>query len=205
MIIVKVVLPLPIRSSFNYILPHSMTPIVGSRVLVPFRSKEMVGIIISFKIEKKNINNLNFKFVKHIIDNRPIYTRVLLYTLIWTSKYYYLPIGSLFFLILPKILKNKSINSQEYRTNIYQNNKYQISRRFFINKKILSKIEKVLINESFSSWLISEVTLYVRIKFYLGIIKKILKKKLQILIIVPYIKDVYALFFFFKIIFYYFY
>lgn len=201
MIIVDVILPFPIREYFSYILPYSMRPIIGGRVLVPFHSKDTIGVIVAIH-QKKNINNLNFKLVKCIIDNQPVLNDSLLNILIWLSKYYYYPIGSMLFSILPNILKSKDINEKNkkfyFEKNINQVNQFKINKKFFLSNKILLKINKILVQNSFKFWLISEINLYVKIKFYLGLFKKFLKKNLQILIIVPFIKDIYRILFLLK-------
>ncbi|QIQ41171.1 MAG: primosomal protein N' [Buchnera aphidicola (Aphis urticata)] len=201
MIIVDVVLPFPIRKYFSYIFPYLMNPIIGSRVLVPFHSKDVIGIIIAFD-KRRNLNSLNFKFVKRVIDHQPMLNSSLLHILIWLSKYYHYPIGSIFLSILPNFFKSTHIDKNIYQIcseqNIKQVNKFKINKKFFLSKKILFKINKILIKNSFTSWLISEINLFVKIKFYLGLFEKILKKNLQILIIVPYIKDTYKILFFLK-------
>lgn len=200
MIIVDVVLPFPIKTCFSYILPCSITPVVGVRVVVPFNSKDVTGIVIAY--HQKKINNLNFKLVKCVIDYEPILNISLLNILIWLSKYYCYPIGSIFLIAFPDIFKFKNVVKINYKmyfkNNINQFNKFKINRKFLLNANILSKINAILINSSFSSWLISEINLFIKIKFYLGLFEKILKKNLQILIIVPYIKYAYKILFFLK-------
>ncbi|WP_238967841.1 replication restart helicase PriA [Buchnera aphidicola] len=199
--IVDVVLPFPIKTYFSYILPYSIAPVVGVRVIVPFRSKDVVGIIIAYN-QKKNLNNVNFKFVKYVIDYEPILNMSLLNLLIWLSKYYYYPIGSIFLIVFPNIFKSKNIVKNNHKIypidNINSFNLFKINKTFVLNKNILFKINLILTNKSFSSWLISEINLFIKIKFYLGLFKKILEKNLQILIIVPYIKDAYKILFFLK-------
>ncbi|WP_348769494.1 replication restart helicase PriA [Buchnera aphidicola] len=201
MIIVDVILPFPVWTHFSYIMPYSMIPIIGSRVIVPFRSKNVIGIIISI-CKKEKASDLNLKIVKSIIDHEPILNISLLNIFIWLSKYYYTPIGSLIFSIFPNVLKFKNIKFNKHNKIYFKHhfhNIYQFKmHKFFLSKKILLKINKILIKNSFSSWLISEINLYIKIKFYLGLFEKILKKNLQILIIVPFTKDIYPILFLLK-------
>ena len=46
----NVALPLPLRTTFTYAVPESMRGTVkpGSRVLVPFRKKSLVGVVMEF-------------------------------------------------------------------------------------------------------------------------------------------------------------
>ncbi|WP_295164776.1 primosomal protein N' [uncultured Buchnera sp.] len=254
-IIVKVVLPLPIRKYFKYFMPDFMYPIIGGRVLVPFRSKNIVGIVVSF-FDEKNTSDLNLEFVKSCIDTEPIYSHFLLKILIWLSKYYHFPVGSIFFSILPKYLKKtclidkknykcavlkkvknkdckkfnllfflkkknisnknleknnfsdfflkKLISKKSYKTYFYCKNIFyvdensMIKKKIFLNKKIIFTINKILTKNCFKSWLMTKSNFYLKIKFYLGLIKELLNKNLQILILVPFIKDIYKILFFLK-------
>src|SRR2546429_3449301 len=46
----NVALPLPLRTTFTYAVPETMRGTVkpGSRVLVPFRTKSLVGVVVEF-------------------------------------------------------------------------------------------------------------------------------------------------------------
>lgn len=255
-IIVKVVLPLPIRKYFEYIMPpNSAFPVIGGRILVPFRSKYMIGIVIAFVIQTEK-TQLNLKYAKKMIDNQSFYTSLVLDILIWISRNYYCPIGIVFFSILPKklfsdsvvkdkiiykwsitkkgkesnfanfkkrkkqfytllFLKKQSILSFELKTHnlsrfilkklhnqglckldilnsssFIKKPSFKSKRRIFLNRKYLTIIDKILIKKNFSSWLFSKHNLYGKIKFYLHLIKTVLDKEMQILILVPHIKNI---------------
>lgn len=139
MIIVKVILPFPIRKNFKYFMPDSMRPVIGGRIIVPFRSKDTIGIVISF-FDEKNINNLNLKFVKFSLDTESIYSDVLLNILIWLSRYYYFPIGSIFFSILPNYFKKTYlIDKKNYKCVVFKKIKKEGYKNFclifFLRKK----------------------------------------------------------------------
>lgn len=255
MIIVKVVLPVPIRQYFKYFMPDFMFPVIGGRILVPFKSKDVVGIVVSF-YKEVNISQLNFKYVKLLIDTKSLYSNIVLELMIWISKNYHCPIGNLFFSILPKVLhsnyiiKNKYISQwsitkkgreldckcfkrrkkQLYTLLLLKKNnilstelkKYnlsrsilkkleaqelckmnlshklffnttilsQIKRNVFLNKKTSVIVDDILMKKSFASWLLTRMNLYSKVKFYLGLIKSVLHEDMQILILVPYIKNI---------------
>ncbi|AWH90645.1 primosomal protein N' [Buchnera aphidicola (Melanaphis sacchari)] len=227
MIILDVILPIPIRKSFKYFMPDAMQPVIGGRVIVPFRSKNRMGIIISYS-NIKNIDNLNFKFIKQSIDNQSFYSKSLLYILTWLDKIYFCPIGIIFFEVLPRYLTkdyiipkedyeiffkrekiyikkifkkclNKLHKKNSYKENIF-NIKYKlkVKKNIFLNKKIIFQINSILKKNYFSSYLVTKTNLFLRVKFYLGLIKKVLNKNLQILILTPVIKDVFRILFFLK-------
>jgi len=254
-IIVKVILPVPIRQYFKYFMPDSMHPIIGGRILVPFNSKEVIGIVVSF-YEKSNISQLHLKCVIALIDKKSIYTNIVLNLLIWVSKNCHCPVGNLFFSVLPKILhsnciiKNKYVfqwsitkkgkeldlnflkrkKKQLYTLLLLKKNsiistelkKYNLSKlilkkleiqklckvnlkhklsfekkilvqfkkKIFLNKKTLMNINNILIKKCFSSWLLTKTSLYAKVKFYLGLIDRVLHAGMQILILVPYNKNI---------------
>ncbi|WAI11886.1 MAG: primosomal protein N' [Buchnera aphidicola (Macrosiphum albifrons)] len=262
MIIVKVVLPIPIRQYFKYFIPNCMRPVIGGRILVPFNSKYIIGIVVAI-YKKNDISPLNLKCVKSLIDTKSLYPDIILDLLEWISKNYHCPIGSLFFFILPKILhsnyiiKNKYIyewsitkKGQELDLNNLKRKKKQLHTLIFLKKKnvlstelkkynlskvILKKLEiqelctnninekiffkkkisilkkdfflnvrtsivlnDILIKKCFSSWLLTKINLYSKVKFYLGLIKSVLYEDMQILILVPYIKNINIILVFLK-------
>ncbi|AEO07934.1 replication restart helicase PriA [Buchnera aphidicola] len=260
MIIVTVVLPYSIRQNFKYFLPNYMYPIIGGRILVPFNSKDTVGIVIDF-YKTNNVSQLNLKYVKSLIDTKSLYNKIVLDILIWISKNYHCPVGYLLFSVLPKCLRTDYIlkdivvlkwnitkKGQELDLNYLKNRKKQLNalqilkktsildtelkqynlskfilkklenqklcqinsiclknqynfkmkKKFFLNKKILIVINDILNKKCFKSWLLTNITLYIKVKFYLGLIKKVLHKNMQILILVPYIKNINMIVIFLK-------
>ncbi|WP_261789581.1 hypothetical protein [Buchnera aphidicola] len=102
-------------------------------------------------------------------------------------------------LILKTIISQKSCKTYFYNKNtFYVHKNYLIKKNFFLNEKIISIIDKILIKNCFTSWLITKTNFYLKVKFYLGLIKELLNKNLQILILVPFIKDIYKILFFLK-------
>ena len=56
-----VALPLPLDTTFTYRLSSGMQPVVGGRVLVPFRQQRMSGVVTALhdrppKVQAKNID-----------------------------------------------------------------------------------------------------------------------------------------------------
>ncbi|QIQ41728.1 MAG: primosomal protein N' [Buchnera aphidicola (Microlophium carnosum)] len=261
MIIVKVVLPLPIRQYFKYFMPDFMYPVIGGRILVPFNSKCIIGIVVAF-YKKNDISKLNFKYVKALIDTKSLYTNIILDLINWINKHCHCPIGNLFFSILPKILRSSHVIKNKYicqwsitkkgqeldlnclkrkkrqlytllflkKTNILSTElkKYNLShvilkklenqelctrninyevffkkktfilKNVFFNKKISIVLDNILIRKRFSSWLLTKINLYSKVKFYLGLINSVLYQEMQILILVPYIKNINIILVFLK-------
>lgn len=152
MIIVQVAFPLPIRTAFEYIMPDFMNPVLGGRIVVPFRSKEIIGIVISFyKTNKKQ--KINLKYVKKLIDTHSLYTSVLLKILIWIKNNYHCFVN-LFFSILPRyFLKNYNLKSKyiykwsvtkkglEINLNNYKNSKKKLRALSVLKKNNVLNFE----------------------------------------------------------------
>ncbi|HXK00608.1 MAG TPA: primosomal protein N' [Buchnera sp. (in: enterobacteria)] len=104
MFIIQVVLFLPIKKFFEYSCPKEITPIIGSRVSVPFGCRIVIGIIISFYYHT-DIVSFRLKPIYSMIDKCPIYTDSLWKILKWSSIYYHCSIGYILYSILPVFLK----------------------------------------------------------------------------------------------------
>ncbi|CAL4319429.1 primosomal protein N' [Buchnera aphidicola] len=108
MFIIQVVLFLPIKKFFEYTCPKEIIPIVGSRVSVPFGTRKVIGMIVSFYYQ---IGTVQFRLrsIYSIIDKSPIYTQKLWKTLKLSSIYYHCSIGHILCHILPTFLKKGKV------------------------------------------------------------------------------------------------
>lgn len=103
-IILKIALPYPLRLSFDYLLNDPTTPYeIGSRVLVSFRSREIVGFITDSS--KENNPKANIKPIIKCLDPISLLSKDLLSLTQWISDYYHHPIGNCFKTILPKKIR----------------------------------------------------------------------------------------------------
>lgn len=116
MFIVNVVLSLPIISTFDYIIPDNIYPIVGGRVLVPFGSRKVIGIIIKSS-KYSSIDSDKLKTVTKVLDQKSLFPKSLWRTLIWAIGYYHYPAGKVLFHALPVLIrqgKSTEITSLQY-------------------------------------------------------------------------------------------
>ena len=99
--IVRVALPVPLPTLFDYVLPSSMQPEVqpGMRAVVPFGRRRLVGIVVECATESA-CNDDQLKTLFHILDEQPLLTTDLLSLLRWISDYYHAPIGEAVLLAL---------------------------------------------------------------------------------------------------------
>jgi primosomal protein N' (replication factor Y) (superfamily II helicase) len=100
----EVALPIPLRSTFTYAVPASLNgePIVGRRVVVPFRNRAMVGIALAESNRPpENAATVRIKEIAELMDLRPALPPKLIELGEWISRYYLAPIGEAFRAMLP--------------------------------------------------------------------------------------------------------
>ncbi len=71
----EVVLGLPLSQTFTYIIPeaYQTSAKVGCRVLVPFRRRELSGIIVGLK-QRRKTKNYELKKILELLDENPVFS-----------------------------------------------------------------------------------------------------------------------------------
>lgn len=102
--LVEVALPVPLFQTFVYSLDgeYEHEARVGSRVLVPFRKRQEIGIVISLDAQPPARGVV--KAVSTIPDQEPVLDHSLLALSQWISEYYVVPIGLVVRSVLPALL-----------------------------------------------------------------------------------------------------
>jgi primosomal protein N' (replication factor Y) len=93
-----VAVPVPLDMVFTYRVPADATPIVGGRVLVPFRQQRMTGIVVELHDRKPSVTT---KSILRVLDRRAVLDEQLLHLGRWIADYYLAPIGEVFRTMLP--------------------------------------------------------------------------------------------------------
>jgi primosomal protein N' (replication factor Y) (superfamily II helicase) len=93
-----VALAVPLDMVFSYRVPDGATPIVGGRVLVPFRQQRMTGIVVELHDRKPSVQT---KSVLSVLDTTPVLDEQLLRLGRWIADYYLAPLGEVFRTMLP--------------------------------------------------------------------------------------------------------
>jgi len=83
---------------------ESSNPVVGGRVWVSFRNKDIVGIVVSLK-NSVDYDVAKIKPIKTVIDTKAIFSAAEMDFLQWASFYYHEPIGNVIQTALPKRLR----------------------------------------------------------------------------------------------------
>jgi len=104
----NVALPVPLRTAFTYAVPDAMrdTLQIGSRVLVPFRKKSLVGVVVEFVGAGRG--DTKIREITRVLDLVPALTLNLIALANWIATYYLAPIGEVFRTILPPLTELKS-------------------------------------------------------------------------------------------------
>ncbi len=93
-----VALAVPLDMAFTYTIPPGMEPVVGGRVLVPFRQQRMSGVVVELHDRAPSVKTKN---VIEALDLSPVLDEQLLKLGKWIADYYLAPLGEVFRTMLP--------------------------------------------------------------------------------------------------------
>src|SRR5229473_4585214 len=99
----NVALPVPLRTTFTYSVPEALRDSVrpGSRVLVPFRNKSLVGVVVECVQHAPPTTKI--REISKILDFLPAVTPKLIELGHWIAGYYLAPVGEVFRAMLPPV------------------------------------------------------------------------------------------------------
>jgi primosomal protein N' (replication factor Y) len=180
---INILLPIKFDQAFTYSVDASLDLKKGDYVLVPFRSKEIVGVVWEKDIKapknikiKKIISKINFPSLSEKnIEFIKRFSEYNLSSLGMTFKLFFYEKGFL------SLLKNKNLSDYE-EYNIQNIQKENLSQ---VQKKSLKEIIKNLELKKYSTTLIHGVTGSGKTLIYFEIIKQALKKNAQVLVLLP--------------------
>jgi primosomal protein N' (replication factor Y) (superfamily II helicase) len=98
-----VALAVPLEMVFTYAIPPGMEPVVGGRVLVPFRQQRLSGIVVELhdRLPQVNASQIKIKKVIEALDLSPVLDEQLLKLGKWIADYYLAPLGEVYRTMLP--------------------------------------------------------------------------------------------------------
>jgi primosomal protein N' (replication factor Y) len=99
----NVALAVPLRTTFTYRVPDRLAAEIqpGSRVVVPFRKKSLVGVVTEWA--EQGPPGTKLREVQKCLDVVPALTKNLLDLGQWISSYYVAPIGEVYRAMLPPL------------------------------------------------------------------------------------------------------
>ena len=186
--VINVAVNYPLYQTFKYSVPNKIGKVnIGERVLVPFGKKTIVGIVV--KREKQvNKDKINYilKPIIDIIDDHPVVNLEIMKICTWASDYYEYPLGQVIFGALPSQLKQ---GVPITNVTIFENQHKKLTAEKLeinLNNEQNSIFKKILRNtDSFSTSLIHGVTGSGKTEVYVKLAQEVIRKKKQVLIIVP--------------------
>ena len=102
--VLRVALPLPLPTLFDYLPPLAGEPRVGCRVLVPFGRGKQVGVVVSIEAEA-SVGSNRLKQVLRLLDDVPLLDAELMQTLAWAADYWLGAPGEAYANALPLALR----------------------------------------------------------------------------------------------------
>ena len=112
--IVNVAVAAPVDGLYSYLVPEKLRAdiLVGKRVLVPFKNREVFGYVISTGLDAGDIK-YELKSIIDIPDSEPLFAENLVPFFKWVSDYYLHPLGFVIQSALPG-----GLNVQAYKTGL---------------------------------------------------------------------------------------
>jgi len=104
--IIQVAVPGPFLTPLDYLydLTEGAKPVIGGRVRIPFRNKELIGLVMNLP-EQSDYDSKKIKSVLEVLDAEPLFDKGHLTFIEWASQYYHEPIGDVVQAALPKKLR----------------------------------------------------------------------------------------------------
>jgi len=101
----EVALPVPLRSVFTYAVPATLREqaVPGSRVVVPFGRRAMVGVALRRTSEKPEVPKI--REIVQVLETVPALPAGLLELGRWVADYYVAPVGEVFRAMLPPLVE----------------------------------------------------------------------------------------------------
>lgn len=188
--IIKVAFSAPFKTYYDYLPPISLTAQpalqIGYRVKVPFGNRNLVGYVVEI-VNSTNIARHKLKNIAEIIDQEPLFPPPLFNLLVWISKYYKHPLGSVIATALPKLLrsgKNLSIAATvNAKFDEPAKNKLPNIELNYDQQQAISAVTAKLHN--FAAFLLHGVTGSGKTEVYLQLVQRVIMNKQQVIILIP--------------------
>src|SRR5580704_2162285 len=99
----NVALAVPLPTTFTYAVPEQLRAAVqpGMRVLVPFRQKSLVGVVVD--LPERAPEKAKIREISRVLDVIPALTPALIELGHWIAGYYLAPVGEVFRAMLPPL------------------------------------------------------------------------------------------------------
>ncbi len=195
-VVLRVAVPSPLRRSFDYLPPASYgaaeSLVPGVRVLVPFGSRELVGILLEV-VAQTDVASDKMKAAVAIIDEEPLLPAHLMELFAWAATYYQHPVGDVFSTLLPALLRQGKEASIKLRKSKKKSDSELVSESeslkdfaLQLNAEQMSACDKILSAlNTYQCFLLDGITGSGKTEVYLQAIAAVLASGNQALVLVP--------------------
>ena len=120
-LLLQVAVDTPVRGLFDYRLKSEQHEqqtgaLIGSRVLVPFGHRELIGVIIRELEDDDDVAVDKLRDIIQVLDSTPLLDSHCIQLLLWSAGYYQYAVGAAVFTALPPALrKNKAAEISQTR------------------------------------------------------------------------------------------
>ncbi len=97
----EVALPVPLDRTFTYAVRQDQKPQRGARVIVPFKSEKLIGVVTA--VDVKPQGDFETRFLEAVLDEEPLLSNELLELAEWIAGYYLAPLGEVLRGMLPLV------------------------------------------------------------------------------------------------------
>lgn len=185
--LLRIALPVPLRRLFDYIPPlgcdiSRLKP--GSRIRVPFQSRELVGVFIE-QISAATTPTNKLKHAIEVIDEHAILSEDMLQLCQWAADYYHYPIGEVIACALPTHLRQgKPATYQPTKKPLHQHHEYFTPLHLNPDQQIALDAIRTGAG-AFHVYLLNGITGSGKTEVYLQAISTALNNNKQVLVLVP--------------------
>lgn len=177
---IRVAVPGPFMQGLDYLI-ESDSDLIGKRVMVPLRNREVVGVVVSI-LEQDESRKL--KPAIEVLDEEPVFNDDMMKLMQWVSDYYHYPIGDCYHTAMPKQLcKGKPFVAKKKKDAKLKKAKSTALELTDEQAVVLDALSQQL--DKFSVSLLEGVTGSGKTEVYLQLVDAVLAKGKQALLLVP--------------------
>jgi len=97
----EVALPVPLDQTFTYAIRDGQKPQRGARVIAPFRSEKLIGVVTA--TDAAEPTEFEVRFLEAVLDDEPLLSDHLMTLAEWLAQYYLAPLGEVLRGMLPLV------------------------------------------------------------------------------------------------------
>ena len=185
--VLRVALDVPVAKLFDYLIDGASTAVVGDRVVVPFGTRQRVGVVVEVA-DASDVAVSRLKPVERVLDDAPRLTADWLEQMRFLSSYYQRPFGETVAAALPARLRSLKPLPKRRKTAVECT---RDATQHFVsghdpNPAQAAAIERIGASlGSFRPFLLHGITGSGKTEVYLRLIAQVLSKGMQALVLVP--------------------